>query len=281
MTTTLRPSGPLQRGADGATSRGYDVCVNGRPVGAVELSTDPALGPSAGVVRSLHIDEPDRRRGRGTVAALAAEEVLRGWGCDRVRASVPAEATAALRLSTALGYVEQSRNMLKELPVGPLPELPEGVRGRPMTEAEFQDWLDTAVDDYARAWTGRGMPTEQARAKSEADHREQLGDGLATRRTWMRVLEAAGTPVGHVWVGEREVRPGERGAYVYDVGVAARHRGRGHGRALMLLAERVARSDAAADLIGLHVFANNTPALRLYASLGYVTTRVNVAKQLL
>ena len=97
MTTTLRPTGPLQQGADGAKARSLRVCVNSRPVGAVELRTDTALGSGWGAVSGLRIEEPDRGRGRGTVAALAAEEVLRGWGCTHVRASVPADATAGLR----------------------------------------------------------------------------------------------------------------------------------------------------------------------------------------
>ncbi|MGW2560680.1 GNAT family N-acetyltransferase [Streptomyces sp. NPDC001514] len=281
MTTTLRPSGPLQLSDDGVRSRTYDVCVNSRPVGAIELATDPGLGPSAGVVRSLRIDEADRRRGRGTVAALAAEEVLRGWGCTQILASVPAEDTAALRLITALGYTERSRNMLKELPDGPLPGLPHGVEGRPMTEGEFQEWLTAAVENYTREWVARGVPHDQARAKSEADHRNLLPDGFATRGAWLNVLVADGTVVGHVWVAEREVRPGEQGAYVYDVEVAEAHRGRGYGRALMLLAERVALAEAGVSLLGLHVFAGNTPALGLYESLGYRTTQINYFKQLL
>lgn len=70
------------------------------------------------------------------------------------------------------------------------------------------------------------------------------------------------------------------GAYVYDVGVAEEHRGRGHGRSLMLLAERVALADGM-DTLGLHVFADNTPALRLYESLGYRVTSYNLYKHLL
>ncbi|MFF3324206.1 GNAT family N-acetyltransferase [Streptomyces sp. NPDC002889] len=279
MTTTLRPSGPLQRGTDGVTSRTYDVCVNARPVGVVELETHPRFGPSAGVVRSLRIDEPDRRRGRGTVAALAAEEVLRGWGCTQIITSVPAEAAAALRLTSALGYIERGRNMLKELSGGG-PALPAGVEGRPMSEAEFVRWRAAAIESYAQSWTARGVPEDQARAKSEADHREKLPDGLATPGSWLNVLVAQGAVVGHVWVAEHEVRAGERGAYVFDVEVAEEHRGRGHGRALMLLAEQVARA-AGTPLIGLHVFAGNTPALNLYESLGYRTTHVNFFKQLL
>jgi RimJ/RimL family protein N-acetyltransferase len=48
----------------------------------------------------------------------------------------------------------------------------------------------------------------------------------------------------------------------------------------MLLAERVAL-DFGTTRLGLHVFAGNTPAIRLYESLGYVTTHRNFYKTLL
>jgi ribosomal protein S18 acetylase RimI-like enzyme len=67
------------------------------------------------VLRALWIDEPDRRRGRATVAVLAAEEVLRAWGCDQVRAYVPQGATGALRLLESLGYVTTGRSFHKQL----------------------------------------------------------------------------------------------------------------------------------------------------------------------
>lgn len=279
MTTTLRPTGPLQHEADGARSRSYEVCVNSRPVGTIEIATYPALSATAGTIRSLHIDEADRRRGRGTVAALAAEEVLRGWGCTQVRVCVPPEAAPATRLATALGYTERSRNMIKELPEQP-PALPAHVEGRPMTEAEFQPWLATAIETYAQSWLERGVPADDARAKSQADYRSILPDGLASPGTRISVLVQQGVAVGHLFVGRREVRPGEIGAFVYDVEVAEGQRGQGHGRSLMLLAEHVAL-DAGLRLLGLHVFADNTPAVRLYESLGYGTTAVNSFKQLL
>lgn len=279
MTTTLRPTGPIQHEADGAASRTYQVCVNSRPVGTTELATLPGMGAKAGTIRSLGIDEPDRRRGRGTVAALAAEEVLRGWGCTQVLVSVPHEATPALRLMTALGYTVRSRNMLKELPAQP-PALAAHVEGRPMSEAEFVSWREAAVENCARSWADRGVPPEVARAKSEAEHRDMLPEGLATPRTFLNVLVHEGAVVGHVFIGPREVRPAEQGAYVYDVEVAEGQRGAGHGRSLMLLAERVVL-EAGTRLLGLHVFADNTPAVRLYESLGYETTSVNVFKHLL
>jgi ribosomal protein S18 acetylase RimI-like enzyme len=278
MTTTLRPAGPLQNAGDGTTSRSYEVCVNSRPVGSVELGTEAAFGPTSGVIRSLRIDEKDRRRGRATVAALAAEEVLRGWGCTQVQASVPADAAPALRMAAALGYTEVSRNMCKELPQRP-PALPAGVEARPMTEGEYEDWLLHAVGSYAQNWIDRGMSPGQARARSETGHREALPEGLATPGASMNVLVHEGSVVGRLWVGRREIRPGRTASYVYEVEVMESRRGKGFGRALMLLAERIAL-ESGTPLLALHVFADNTPAVRLYASLGYATTHHNFFKQL-
>ncbi|MFJ3598210.1 GNAT family N-acetyltransferase [Streptomyces sp. YPW6] len=279
MTTTLRPSGPLQQGADGARARHYDVCDNGRPVGSVAISTDDAFGPTAGVLRSLSVEESRRRRGRGVIAALAAEEVLRGWGCTRVRVEVPADNDPARRLAAALGYTERSRNMAKDLGPDAVP-LPAGLTARDMSEEEFADWRQGAVGAYAQGWIDRGVEPGQARLKSEADHAAHLPDGLATEGTRFQVLVRAGEVVGHVWVALRELEPGGgTGGYVFDVEVREEHRGRGHGRALMLLAEDITRAWRA-DRLGLHVFASNTPALRLYESLGYVPTRYNLAKAL-
>ncbi|MCJ1679537.1 GNAT family N-acetyltransferase [Streptomyces sp. APSN-46.1] len=273
MTTTLRPSAPLQQSTNGGRSRPYEVRVNSRRVGALLITADTPFGPTVGEIRDLAIDEPDRRRGRATVAALAAEEVLRGWGCRRVRVSVPAGSAGGLRMAEALGYTEYSRNLAKELPAEP-PALSEGVLGRPMTQAEYEVWDAAARAEYAEVWIGRGMSPEAAHAKSAADHDSNLPRGLATPGVTLAVLEAAGAPVGTLWVA-----PLGEGAYVFDVDVAAEYRGRGYGRDLMRLAERTALADGHRTL-ALQVFADNTPALRLYDSLGYRPTRINYAKAL-
>ncbi|MFI2643680.1 GNAT family N-acetyltransferase [Streptomyces sp. NPDC018610] len=274
MTTTLRPAEPLQQHADGTRSRRYQVCVNSRPVGAVHLATHPVFGPTVARVLDLRIDEPDRRRGRATVAALAAEEVVRGWGCERIEATVPADVPAAVRLATALGYVQRNRGLSKQLGAVP-PELPAGTRGRDLTEAEYGPWLDEGRAGYAQSWIDRGVPAEQARAKSESDHARLLPQGAATPGVRLSVLEHEGTPVGTLWVAIEEDR-----AYVYDVEADERFRGRGHGRSLMLLAERHAVA-AGKTVIALNVFAGNTPAERLYESLGYEPTMYAMYKPLL
>ncbi|MET9466925.1 GNAT family N-acetyltransferase [Streptomyces sp. NPDC006544] len=273
MTTTLRPSGPLQQSTGGARSRPYEIRVNSRRVGALLLTSDTPFGPTVAEIRDLEVDEPDRRRGRATVAALAAEEVLRGWGCRRVRISVPADSPGGLRLAASLGYAEYSRNMAKDLPAEP-PALSEGVTGRAMTEGEYASWIAEKRADYARGWVDRGMSREAALAKSAADHASLLPEGPATPGVCLRVLEAAGVPVGTLWTSPR----GEE-CYVFDVAVAEEHRGRGRGRDLMLLAERTAL-EAGHRVLALHVFSDNTPALRLYESLGYEVTHRNYAKDL-
>lgn len=274
MTTTLRPVEPLQQNPDGTRSRRYQVCVNSRPVGAIHLGTHPVFGDAVARIMSLRIEEPDRRRGRGTVAALAAEEVVRGWGCRRIETTVPADAGAALRLATALGYVVRNRGMEKKLGDTP-PELPEGSRARPMTDAEFGPWRAASEEDYAREWIERGVPEAEARAKTEQDGAALLPDGRHTEGMIFSVLEHEGTAVGILWLAVR----GEQ-AFVFDVEADPAHRGRGHGRSLMLLAE--AQSIKAGQrIVGLNVFAGNTPAERLYASLGYETTRYAMYKHLL
>ncbi|MFF9196217.1 GNAT family N-acetyltransferase [Streptomyces sp. NPDC014779] len=278
MTTTLRPSEPLQQSADGGRSRTYDICVNSRPVGSVRLATDPAFGPASGIVEGLRVDEPDRGRGRGTVAALAAEEVLRSWGCVEVQISVPAEATAALRIAGSLGYTERSRNMLKELPDEP-PELPAGFAHRPATEEEFAAWSARSMARFAQSWVERGVPEELARAKAEDGRRRFLPQGLATPGVTVAVSTRDGEVTGYLWTGGMQPAAGPRQSFVFEVEVEEGQRGRGYGRGLMLLAERVALA-AGERLLGLHVFTGNTPAVRLYESLGYRTTHVNSYKEL-
>ncbi|WP_257001566.1 GNAT family N-acetyltransferase, partial [Streptomyces albidoflavus] len=170
------------------------------------------------------------------------------------------------------------RRHASRLPPTP-PPLPAGVTARPMTEGEYAQWETVSREAYAQEWANRGLPEEQARARSEASYRDNLPQGLATPGVSFGVVEADGAPAGHVWVSSGQAGPGVPGAYVFDIEVRPEFRGRGLGRALMLLAERAA-FDTGDSLIGLHVFADNTPARRLYDSLGYTPTRLHWSKPL-
>ncbi|WP_055586078.1 GNAT family N-acetyltransferase [Streptacidiphilus griseoplanus] len=288
MTTTLRPDGPEEALPDGGRTRRYSVCANGRPVGGVRVTAGGPAGVGRrglqGGIAELEITE-GRRRGRGTVAVLAAEEVLRGWDCTRVDADIPEECTAALRLALALGYRERSRTMVKHLVAEP-PALPAGLRARPIGEAEFPGWAAAGEERYIGELVASGLTEEQARAKSADDHRRLLPDGPHTRDTLLTRLlpeqPADAEPLGDLWVQlrGRTLPGGEDLAWVLSVDVAEQARGRGHGRALMLLAERACLAEGVRHL-GLNVFADNPVAGGLYGSLGYRTTARRLGKRLL
>ncbi|WP_129838448.1 GNAT family N-acetyltransferase [Streptomyces sp. RFCAC02] len=154
MTTTLRPEGPPEPTPDGGRTRAYSIRVNGRDAGRVVLAAGPGR-PAAGRIVRLHVAPEERRRGRGTVAALAAEEVLRAWGCAGAEAAVPAGEAAALRLAAALGWRERVRTFSADLAAAPwddpgtpvsagLPARPPGADG-PADGAAFTEALRAAV----------------------------------------------------------------------------------------------------------------------------------------
>lgn len=257
MTTTLRPAGAERRGPDGARSRAFTVCVNGRPVGGVQLAAEAAGGP--GRVEALAIDEPDRRRGRGTVAALAAEEVLRQWGCRRVVVSVPEEAVHGLRTALSLGYTETNRTLHKDLAAeGPAaPALPPGVRLSEPAVADYEEWLTRLNADFVAALTGAGVPAAQAEAHARSSY------AAALPHSTVLALDTPDATAGRVWLTATPPS-----GWIQAVQVSPGHRGRGFGRALMLAAEARCRAAGVTGL-GLNVFTANTVALRLYDSLGY------------
>ncbi|MEU7317127.1 GNAT family N-acetyltransferase [Streptomyces sp. NPDC007083] len=291
MTTTLRPTGPENSPPEGGRACAYEIRVNSRPVGTVHLSRAPEDGPALGRLR-LYVEPGERRRGRGAVAALAAEEVLRGWGCTRVEASVPltagAEAPAGagtgsgqpagVRLLAALGYTERSSHLIKSLHTRPA--LPPGRALRPLVHAEFDAWWEEGTATFVAGLVEHGHSREQALARSAAVRGTHLPDGAASAGAALRVLICEGTAVGTFWLGFTGLPRSDVRAWVYDVRVQPGRRGEGHGRALMLAAETVCL-DAGADRLGLNVFAGNTPARRLYGSLGYRTVERHYLKTLL
>jgi ribosomal protein S18 acetylase RimI-like enzyme len=90
-------------------------------------------------------------------------------------------------------------------------------------------------------------------------------------------------PLGYVWVSERgyldpwDFQP--EPAWVYDLRVDSQRHGQGLGQALMQQAEAWAIQEGF-KRIGLHVFGENQPAIRLYAKLGYVALNSQVKKNI-
>lgn len=148
---------------------------------------------------------------------------------------------------------------------------------RPMSQEEYDRWLPDAKAGYAADIARAGASDERAHAKAEHDFPALLPDGLATTGQWLYTVEADGEAVGVLWLAEREDDFG-RNLFVYDVQIDEAHRGRGLGRAAMLLAENEARRRGIAT-VTLNVFGGNDIARNLYRSLAYSEAAVYMVKR--
>lgn len=150
---------------------------------------------------------------------------------------------------------------------------------RPMRADEFPAFVDESKRGYARDIQENGGQTaEFANRKSEEDHAAVLPKGLDTPGHELFVVEAGGQRVGVLWLAERD-SGGRRVYWIYNVEIDEEHRGRGYGRAAMLLAEEEARRRGLSR-IELNVFGGNDVARGLYRSLGYAENSVQMAKDL-
>ena len=154
------------------------------------------------------------------------------------------------------------------------------LRVRPMTSSEFGPFRDRLVREYAadHVRAGNWTPEEaEALAAEQTDALVPLG--IETPGQLLLVAESEdGEAIGHVWIG-LERRPGVPEAWIYSIEIAAEHRGRGYGRALLAVAEsETARRGAKA--LGLNVFGPNRVARKLYESAGYEVATLQMRKEL-
>ncbi len=155
------------------------------------------------------------------------------------------------------------------------------VRLRPLREDEYAEFLEHGRRQYADDLHRNGSLTPQAAVvKAERDFAQALPDGLATPGQTVSAIEelATGERVGRMWFAAREL-DGRTVAYLYDITIDERHRGRGLGRAAMLAFEQAAAADGH-EIIELNVFGGNARARGLYRSLGFVETAVHMQKRL-
>jgi ribosomal protein S18 acetylase RimI-like enzyme len=266
VTTTLRPLGSAEPGSgERSRSQAFAICANGRPIGSVRLAQQGGQG----WILDLEVIPDRRRRGHGSIAVLAGEEVLRDWGCRRALLEVPAKAAAGLQLGEALGYLLDRQTMVKRLGwFRPRPRPQRGTLTRLLRLDEYQAWLAREITEYADALAEHGDLTRaEAQDRAAEAFAAVLPRELATPGVAVWVLEVAGETVGTVLVAFT-ARGAPRRGWVYLVQVDREHRGRGYGRALMLAAERESRARGLHEL-GLNVFASNPVAVGLYSSLGY------------
>ena len=151
---------------------------------------------------------------------------------------------------------------------------------RPMNPAELATFVAQQEHGYVQQMVEfAGLPEEDALAKARADMERYLPGGQPGEGQHLFMAEVGGDVVGHLWLAQESPSPRKGEAWIYDIEVLAAHRGSGYGRDLMLAACEEAERLGCTS-IGLNVFGGNDVAIRLYQSLGFRTTNLQVSKAL-
>ena len=148
-----------------------------------------------------------------------------------------------------------------------------------MTETEFNAYLERTVPEYAAENVRAGYwSEEEALERSREAYQNLLPQGVHTENHYLfRIQEKeTGEKIGVLWL--KHATPRKHG-FVFDIALNENQRGKGFGKQAMLALEEVAKK-MGLETIGLHVFAHNTAAMKLYAGLGYAVTSQNMVKRL-
>jgi mycothiol synthase len=222
--------------------------------------TDPVEGPSGELV----IHPAYRRQGLGLLLtrALVTEagpRPLRLWAHGDLPGAVALAAAAGFERVRALWQMRRSLQSRLERP-----ELAEGITIRTFVVGQDEEaWIDLNSRAFAR------HPEQGAWTREDLDLREREPwfdpsgfflaerDGKLVGFHWTKIHGPADTAGAHEAIGE-----------VYVVGVDPGQRGLGLGHSLTLVGLQYLRSRGLFQVM-LYVDESNTPAIRLYQSLGF------------
>jgi ribosomal protein S18 acetylase RimI-like enzyme len=146
---------------------------------------------------------------------------------------------------------------------------------RPVTEAEFGPWMVRSVEAFAEGMgPARGLDPATALETAHREIAKLLPDGRNTEHQLIWLAIHHGVPVGSLWISTQKPVP-----FIFMIEVLEEHRGRGYGRSIMLAGEEECRRRGY-EYLDLNVFGTNTPAIRLYDSLGFKVTAQQMRKSL-
>ena len=145
---------------------------------------------------------------------------------------------------------------------------------RPMSPERLASWLPASMAQYEKSRITAGDSPEAAAANRRSSEERLFPGGEPAPGQLLYTATVDGTEAGLLWIGPFADGPDW---WVWDIEVHADFRRQGIGRAMMVRAEAIARESGAASL-GLNVFAYNDGARRLYQSLGFEETAINMKK---
>jgi ribosomal protein S18 acetylase RimI-like enzyme len=149
---------------------------------------------------------------------------------------------------------------------------------RPMTESEYQRLREAIFEDYAREVANVNSTSIEEGRKAAARQSDMLlPDGIASKgHHFWRIVNDNGDAVGDLWI---QVESDKTRAFIWFIGIDEQYRGHGYSKAAMLALQTTVKP-LGAQHIDLTVFGDNTVAVRLYESLGYKPTAINMRKEI-
>ncbi len=152
---------------------------------------------------------------------------------------------------------------------------------KPMSAETFESFKQDSQTEYATNLASvEDIPIEVALKNASEQFDKLVPTGTDTQgQSFFDVLETGSSkPVGYLWLGIQN-RFDRKVVSINDITINPAYRGRGLGKSLMKLAEEEALKAGAAR-IRLHVFHSNDIAKRLYLSMGFVPTNLDMRKDL-
>lgn len=150
-----------------------------------------------------------------------------------------------------------------------------------ISDADFKMWEEAAIADYALEKVKAGNDAVSPdRAREEFT--SLLPQGKSTRNNFVySIVDEKDNErrVGIIWYAVDSQHFPRNTVFIYDIVIDEDMRGKGYGRASLLLLEDRARA-LGKQRMALHVFGHNERARRLYEELGYRPASIMMAKEL-
>ncbi len=151
----------------------------------------------------------------------------------------------------------------------------------PMTQPEFDAFLEDSIRDYAEQRTLAGYWSEaEAASRSRREHKALLPKGLKSLYHHFYTVHESETnqAVGVLWL-KTDLDTSRASGHIFDLRIHEPYRRKGFARQALQELEQLGRSMGWRQL-GLHVFAHNQAARALYDELGYHVASLNMLKDL-
>ncbi|MDQ0268140.1 GNAT family N-acetyltransferase [Cytobacillus purgationiresistens] len=153
------------------------------------------------------------------------------------------------------------------------------VRLKPMNHEEFQQYMITAIEDYAKEKVISGnWSEEEAITLSTNTFNQLLPKDETSEFNYLFSIFHEQQLIGMIWVAQKSPDHNDE-AFIYDFIIFDQYQGQGHGKSAMREIEVIVK-EMGIKKIGLHVFGHNKIARGLYEKMGYEITNITMAKSI-